>query len=341
MNIMHTIPKAKFTLLITAALTVSLLQTKQAIGQPATSVRDPYVPGTTVSAPFFPAPIGAPPAYGSGPTPVGVTPGMGGLPPSLVPSIVGYPSNDIDLQNTGLSLPISPAFAAPPGAVLPLLAPLMPNSPSTPGPNLGMLRGEGNDPVTSNPAQLLSNTATGQYPGTGGYATTINKIPRTGTQHSYEYEYRETNPILGGGGTSQDEVTQFGPLAGWGVPYGVPTGPGYNVGPAGTNNDNYNYSLDLGGGMQSKIGGTIISSGQSVQDYGLNVLYGNGNPLVNSANNYSTEFGQGLPVAETAVGQTYNSSTDFGFPLTPRPAGDHNPLEPNAGLPQQVVETNF
>jgi len=341
MNTMYTISKTKLALLVTAAVTVSLLQTKQAIGQVVSGLRNPYVPGTSVSGPFIPAPMGAPPAYGSGPTPSGVTPGMGGLPPSLIPSIPAYPSNDINLQNTGLSLPISPSIALPPGTVLPILAPLMPNAPSTPGPNLGMLRGEGSDPVTSNPAQLTANTPVGVYPGTGGYYTTMNKIPRTGTQHTYEYEYRETNPILGGGGTSQDEVTQFGPLAGWGVPYGVPTGPGYNVGPPGMNNDNYNYSLDLGGGMQSKIGGTIISSGQTVQDYGLSTLYGNANPILNAANNYSTEFGQGLPVAETAVGQTYNTSTDFGFPLTPRPAGDHNPLEPNAGLPQQVVETNF
>ena len=191
-----------------------------------------------------------------------------------------------------------------------------------------------------NPAEYSKVQYTGGYPGTGGYYTTIPKIRRLGTQETAQYERRGAYSYLGGGGNSQDEVTLTGPLAGYGLPNGVPTGVGYNKGPAGSNNDLFNKSIDLGGGMRQKFGTQVISNGKTVQDLnGLNVFYGNSVPSLGATR--STEFGQGAPLAYTSVGRNYSLTTDFGFPLTPQCPANSPPAEPNHTIPQTGVLTNF
>ena len=319
--------------LFTALMALSFLHMPEAYSQGAVTLRNPLVPGASSQMPGVPAPRGFSPPPGSGPTPVGVSPGMIG-PPTLIPSIPAIPSNQLGSAFSGIGLPISPATALPPGVWGPLLTPFIPKSPSTPGPAPGMLKG------FSNPAALSTVQPIGGYAGTGGYYGTIPKIRRLNTQKTTQYERRGHMSFLGGGGNSQDEITQFGPLAGFGVINGVPTGPGYNKGPAGSNSDNFNKSIDLGGGMRTKLGGAVLSTGKSVQDLnGYNVLYGNATPSLGA--NLSTEYGQGAPLAYTSVGRGYNRTTDFGFPLRPQQGLNAHPNEPLHTLPQQAVLTNF
>ncbi len=325
---MNTINKISTTL-----TALSLFYAQQAYAQVAATLRDPLVPGASSQMPLVPAPKGLLPPPGSGLIPGRVTPGMIG-PPTLIPSIPAIPSNSIDSSFSGIGLPISPAIALPPGTWGPLLTPFLPPSSSTPGPAPGMLKGYGN------PAELTRVQPAGGLPGTGGYYSTIPNIRRLGTQETAQYERRGRYSILGGGGNGQDEVTLTGPLAGYGIPNGVPTGVGYHVGPAGSNIDNYNKSIDLGGGMRQKFGNVVLSNGKTVQDQnGLNVLYGNGVPSLGATR--STEFGQGAPLAFTSVGRNYSLSTDFGFPLTPQCPYNSPPAEPNHTIPQTGVETNF
>ena len=311
----------------------SLFYAQQAFAQVASTLHNPLVPGASSQMPLLPAPTGNLPPPGSGLIPGRVTPGMLGA-PSLIPSIPAIPSNSINSSFTGIGLPISPSIALPPGTWGPLLTPFIPPPSSTPGPAPGMLKGYGN------PAELNQVQPAGGLPGTGGYYTTIPKIRRLGTQETAQYERRGRYSVLGGGGNGQDEVTLTGPLAGYGLPNGVPTGVGYNRGPAGSNIDNFNKSIDLGGGMRQKFGTQVISNGKSVQDLnGLNVLYGNG--VYSLGATRSTEFGQGAALANTSIGRNYSLSTDFGFPLTPQCPNNSPPAEPNHTIPQTAVLTNY
>ncbi len=334
--------KGKATALITVLMAFSIMLAPKAYGQGTLAPRDPYVPGTSTSLPGVPSRLGNVPAPGSGPTSLPPPIGMTG-PPTLIPSIPAIPATQIGSSFSGVGLPtMLPMSLAPsglPGGWGQALFPLIPKGPSTPGPARPILQGFGN------PAVPTSVQPVGGLPGTGGYYTTIPQIRRLGTNKSTQYELRSRTAFLGGGGNSQDEVTQFGPLAGLGQVYGIPTGTGYNKGPAGSNNDNFNKSIDLGGGMRNKLGTAVISTGKSVQDLnGYNVMYGpngvgNGNPLTSSY--LTTDFGQGARTAFTSVGTPPNRTTDFGFPLRPQTGLNAHPNEPGRLLPQQAVETNF
>jgi len=315
---------------LVAASILCCFVARAADAQETTTLHDPLIPGQQHTSPFTPPTDGAAPAFGSGPTPLPVNPGMGG-PSTLLPWVTNYPSNDIDLQNSGIGIPVTPSIATPAGVLGPLLTPFTPNSPSTPGAAPTMLQAP---PGFIVPSQELGVQPIGGLPGTGGYATTISKI-RRGGQQTHQFEERARYSTLGGGGNSQDEITQFGPLAGFGVPYGVPTGNAYNNGPAGSNNDNRNSSIDFGGGQRFKIGGTVIPTGQTIQDYGLSAERNNTIGALQAQQ--ATEFGQGLhsePIFS-------NKTTDFGFPYkisNPANVGYQKTgqlLNPNA------VETNF
>src|SRR6185437_4294761 len=158
------------------------------------------------------------------------------------------------------------------------LTPIIPAPPSTPGADPGNLTA----PADSfNPAADENINPDGGIPGTGGFCTTIPTL-RRGGQDTTQWELRGRNSVLGGlgGDGSQDEVTRLGPMSGWGVPFGVPTGDGLR-----------NSSIDLGGGVRMAIGGAKISTGSSVQDYGLSSMRFNAIPSLDARQ--STEFGQG------------------------------------------------
>lgn len=310
---------------------------QSAFAQGTTTIFDPYVPGTQITPPLLPAAQGAPPPVGCGPTPWPVTPGQMG-PAALMPWVPSIPSNSIDQSFSGLSLPLGAASLTPPGVLGPALSGFIPPPSSAPGPIPSYLQSPG---AAFNPADMVQVPAGGILPGTGGYNTTINNV-RRGGQRTQDFGFPGEPSIFGGGGIAQDEVTQLGPLAGFGVPYGIPTGVGYNNGPAGTNNDLYQSSVDLGGGQRMKIGGTTISTGQTIQDYGNNVFVQNGGPLSASQ---STDYGQGLH----GSGIFTNKTTDFGCKFQAwNPAnvgaGDLNMPAGNGFTrlsPPTAIETNF
>jgi hypothetical protein len=127
----------------------------------------------------------------------------------------------------------------------------------------------------------------------------------------------------------------LGSLAGYGVPYGIPTGNGYNNIGQGLNTSNRNSSIDLGGGFTSKVGGVKIPLGSSVQDYGASALRGNG--IGSLSAHRSTEFGQGIrrePIAS-------NRTTDFGFPYRQFNAANVGVQNSSALFPPSAIETNF
>ncbi|HEY9714956.1 MAG TPA: hypothetical protein V6C72_15920, partial [Chroococcales cyanobacterium] len=219
----------------------------------------------------------------------------------------------------------------PPGVLGPMLTGIVPNSPSTPGSDPGeMLAPAG----YNNPAERLNINAAGGLPGTGGYNTTIPKV-RRGGQQTHQWEERGFHSVLGGGGNAQDEVTLTGPLAGFGLPFGVPTGNGYNKGPAGSNNDLRNSAIDLGGGQRLKVGGQIISTGSSIQDFGLSATR---NAAVAALNAHqSTEFGQGYRREPIFT----NKSTDFGFPYTQFNPSNEDAQKTGQLLLPTAIETNF
>jgi len=324
-----------------AAFTLALFIGQAAFAQGTTTLRDPLVPGASSGFPGVPAPLGAPPPFGSGAIPLPVTPGQT-TGPTFEPWNLNYPSNDIDLQNSGIGVPIAPPVALPPGVVGPMLTPVTPPAPSTPGPAPSYLQAP---PGFFNPAQQAVIPVGGQYPGVGGYNTSINKLPRGG-QVSHQFDNQGLPSILGGAGhpilpgapnMGMDILQQFGPLAGLGVINGVPTGNGYNKGLPGTNNDNQLSTIDFGGGLVTKVGGTKIPLGKTVQDFGLSALYNNGIGALNARP--STEFGQGIP----REGIPFNRSTDFGLQSVqgPAPLGNVPPQRPSYGLPKRAVETNF
>ncbi len=287
--------------------------------QMSATLRNPLVPCAPANAPFVPAPEGQPPPIGDGPTPVPVTPGMGGS-PELKPWVTSIPSNTIDQYSSGIPLPVSPGVVSPPGVLGPALSPFIPPPPSTPGPDPGQLTA----PMGSfNPAQLVNVMPGGGLPGTGGYYTTIPTV-RRGGQETHQWGYRGRNSVMGGGGDSQDEVTRLGPWAGWGVPYGVPTGDGLR-----------NNSIDLGGGMRYSVGGVKIPTGTSLQDYGLSST--RDCPVEGINAQQSFEFGQGwrrIPLYSS-------NTTDFGLPYMQFNPANTNPQKMDQLMVPSAIETNF
>lgn len=313
-----------------ATVVVGSALSQAAYAQGISTLRTPLIPGAQETAPIAPAAEGDPPPPGAGPTPVGVNPGMGGS-PGFEPWVPAIPANTIDQSFTGIGLPVSPGVALPPGVLGPALTGIVPNSPSTPGAEPAYVYAPDGSPVASDVVQVQQG---GGLPGTGGYNTTITKV-RRGGQTTSQWEQRGLTSVLGGGGMSQDEVTLTGPLAGFGVPFGVPTGFGYNKGPAGSNNDLRLSAIDLGGGMRTAMGGTKISTGSTLQDYGLSATRNNGVTGLTAAQAF--EFGQGRhrePIFS-------NTTTDFGLPFK-------QSTPPNVGyqktgqlLNPKAIETNF
>ena len=290
-------------------------------GSPNATLRDPLINGASSSPAFSSAPEGQPPATGQGNTPAPVIPGMGG-PTTLLPWIPAIPANQIDQGSSGISLPFTPAVEMPPGVLGPALTGIVPRPPSTPGADPGNLSA----PMGSfNPAADIGINPTGGIPGTGGYCTSIPTL-RRGGQESHQWELRGRNSSLGGfgGDGSQDQVTRLGPMAGWGVPFGVPTGDGLR-----------NNSIDLGGGQRFKAGGGKISTGSAVQDYGLSSM--RDNPIGALDGSQAREFGQGFRREPIYT----SKSTDFGFGYRQFSPSNENPQKRDQLLLPKAVITNF
>jgi hypothetical protein len=290
-------------------------------GGPVTTLRDPLIPGEPTAAPFQSAPEGPPPPIGNGPTPAPVNPGMGGA-PELMPWVPAVPANEIDLGSSGIPLGISPAIVSPPGILGPSLTGIVPAPPSTPGTDPGSLTAP---PGFINDAQQVNIIPTGGFAGTGGYYTTI-PTQRRGGQETHQWGYRGRNAAIGGigGDGSQDNVARLGPWAGWGTVTGVPTGDGLRQ-----------SSIDLGGGQRFKAGGTKISTGSSIQDFGLSATRDNPIAALNAQQSY--EFGQGFRREPIYSSKT----TDFGFPFAQfSPANEDAQKTGQLLLPTGVI-TNF
>ncbi len=309
------------TLALSFAIGQSALAQCNLAGSPNSTLRTPLINGASSAPPFVPAPEGQPPAVGDGPTPAPVIPGQGGS-PTLLPWIPAIPSNQIDHGNSGIPLPVTPAVEMPPGVLGPLLTPFIPAPPSTPGADPGSLQA----PQGSfNPAQNVNINPQGGIPGRGGYCTTIPTM-RRGGQESHQWELRGRNSSLAGvgGDGTQDEVTLLGPMAGWGVPFGVATGDGLR-----------NNSIDLGGGQRFATGGNTISTGSTVQEYGLSSMRDNAIGALDGRQ--STEFGQGM----RRIPQYSHRTSDFGFPYAQfSPANENAQKRDQLLLPRAVI-TNF
>lgn len=116
----------------------------------AQSLRTPLIPGAPSAAAGESAPQGDPPPMGSGSTPMGVTPGMMGMPNLPPPSDVPLP-------------PMSPLDRGSGGGVNSMVAPYLTPPPSTPGADPGMLPASMNG---ASPAAVeLNINAGGGYPG--------------------------------------------------------------------------------------------------------------------------------------------------------------------------------
>jgi hypothetical protein len=261
----------------------------------------------------------------------------------LLPWIPAVPANDIDMGNSGIPLPVTPAVESPPGVLGPSLTGIIPPPPSTPGADPGMLQVPPDSP-SFNPAVQTGLDPAGGLPGTGGWEQS-SSVPnaRKGGQQTHQWELRGRHQAFGAGsgakGSIQDEVARTGPLAGFGLPFGVPTGNGFanasnSANPGGS--DLRNSSIDLGGGQRLKIGGTKISTGSSIQDFGLSDLRNNGVAALTAQQ--ATEFGQGF----RRITQVYsNKTTDFGFPYQQFNAANEDIQKTGQLLPPKAVETNF
>lgn len=306
---------------VIAAIPAAFAQECNLAGAPSITPRTPLIGGAGAAPPFVPAPQGMPPAIGDGPTGAPVVPGHTGA-PTLLPWVPSIPSNQIDQGSSGIPLPITPAVAAPPGVLGPMLTPFLPAPPSTPGADPGSLTA----PIGSfNPSQEVNIMPQGGIPGRGGYCTTIPTV-RRGGQETRQYSYRGRNSSLGGlpDDGSQDQVELLGPMAGYGVPFGVATGNGLR-----------NNSLDLGGGQRFSAGGQTISTGSSLQDYGNSAMRYNGVNALCGRQSY--EFGQGM----RRIPQYSNKTTDFGFPYAQQiPGNVSNQKRSQLLLPTAVI-TNF
>lgn len=312
-----------------ATMLVGSYVSQAAFAQGITTLRDPLIPGAQDTAPGVPAIDGPPPPPGDGPTPVPEIPGMGGN-PGYEPWVPNMPANDIDLGNSGVGLPVSPPITMPPGVLGPALTGIVPPPPSTPGAAPPYLSAP--DGYTE-PSEIVQVNQGGGLPGTGGYNTTIPET-RRGGQQTHEWEFRELTSVLGGGGNSQDEVTEMGPIAGYGLPFGVPTGNGYNKGTQ-AGSENRLSDIDLGGGMTMKVGGVKISTGSSIQDMGISYL--RDNPVAALHAYQNTDFGQGF----RNNGIFSNNSTDFGLGFKQFPAADEEQQQVGQLLNPKAVETNF
>jgi len=92
----------------------------------------------------------------------------------------------------------------------------------------------------------------------------------------------------------------------------------------------------LGGGKRFQVGGgTVIPTGSSIADYGLNPMRNSGIPGIQ--NNQSTEFGQG----RRGIPQFSNRTTDFGFPYTQFAPANVTPQKRGQLLQPKAVITNF
>ncbi len=309
------------------AVVVSSFIGQSVFAQSITDPTTPLIPGALGSGPFIPPPQGAPPAPGDGSTPLPVTPGMGG-PSTLLPWVPAMPANSIDSLNSGIPLPVGPPVATPPGVLGPMLTPFIPGPASTPGPNPGSLMTpllDNGGPGDFNAAQGTLVNPGGGLPGMGGYNTTINTIRRGGQQtHQWELRGRNAGMIPGSGDGSQGEVEELGPYAGWGVPFGVPTGDGLR-----------NSSIDLGGGMQMKVGGVTVPTGNTILDYGTNAM--RGNPIMGLGAQRSFDFGQGF----RNNGIYSNATTDYGFPYQQFNPANVGPQATGQLLQPTAIETNF
>lgn len=317
-----------FKAVIAAAALCSL--NMPVFAQGTTTLRTPLIPGAIPSPPFVCPPEGQPPAIGDGPLPAPVTPGHLN-PPELMPWVPAIPSNQIDQGSSGVPLPFGPPVEMPPGVLGPALTPFIPKSPSTPGFDPGSMTAPAG---FINPADQLNIIPTGGLPGTGGYNTTINKI-RRGGQETHQWGIRENQSVLGGGGPTQDIITEFGSLAGWGMPFGVPTGNGYNKGPAGTNDSLRTSAIELGGGQRFKVGDCKIPTGSTLLDYGTSATRMNGIGALNAWQ--STEFGQGF----RRIPLYSSKSTDFGFPYTIFDPANINYQKTGQHQLPTAIETNF
>jgi hypothetical protein len=315
----QTMLNRKFIPAMIAAFTLGAIQASAALAQPwpgspmqgspmpggpVGTLRDPLIGGAPTSAPFIPPADGQPPPVGCGPTPWAVNPGMGGA-PTLLPWV-----------------PVNPAVVSPPGVLGPALTGIVPGPESTLGSDPGSLTA----PIGYiNDAQQLNVLPGGGLPGTGGYNTTINTI-RRGGQETHQWELRGRNSMIGGvgGDGSQDNITRLGPWAGWGTVTGVPTGDGLR-----------NSSIDLGGGQRFKVGGVVIPTGSTIQDFGLSDMRNNPIPSLNAQQSY--EFGQGFRREPVYSSKT----TDFGCGFRQFSAANENPQKRNQLLPPTAIETNF
>lgn len=298
------------------------VQPGPAPGAPVETIRTPLLDGAPSAAPFQPAPEGQPPAIGDGPTPAPVHPGQAGMPVTLLPWVPSIPANQID-RGSMVPLPITPAVQAPPGVLGPALTPFIPPPPSTPGPDPGSMQAP---PGFINPADEINIIPTGGIPGTGGFYTSIPTV-RRGGQESHQYSYRGRNSVIGGGGSdgSQDNIERLGPWAGWGAVTGVPTGNGWR-----------NNSIELGGGQRFDRGGNnIISTGSTVQDYGLSSM--RQNSILGLTAQQTTEFGQGM----RRLPMYSHKSTDFGFPYAQFDPANVNPQKQDHLMLPTAIITNF
>jgi len=285
------------------------------------TLRTPLIQGQPNGAPFQDPIEGAPPAIGSGPTPAGVNPGMGSS-PELMPWIPAIPSNQVDQSFSGIPLGISPAIVSPPGVLGPSLTGIVPAPPSTLGHDPGSLSAP---PGFINASQQTNVQPYGGFAGTGGYNTTV-PTQRRGGQETHQWGYRGRNSMIGGygGDGSQDNVARMGPWAGWGAVTGVPTGDGLR-----------SSSIDLGGGQRFKIGGDVIPTGSTIQDFGLSST--RNNPIGALDANQSYEFGQGFRREPIYSSKT----TDFGFPYHQFSPGNVTAQKTGQRLNPTGIITNF
>lgn len=123
---------------------------------------------------------------------------------------------------------------------------------------------------------------------------------------------------------SQDNVERLGPWAGWGAVTGVPTGNGLR-----------HNSIDLGGGMRFQAGGDVISTGSTIQDFGLSST--RTNPIGALDANQSYEFGQGMRRIPIYSSKT----TDFGLPFTQFSPANVTAQKNGQRLLPTAVITNF
>lgn len=297
--------KFKLTQITTIALAASLSLGSAALAQTVTPL-DPYAPGV------YPIPADLPPLtpnlppIGNGLPPLPEIPGSPGPAPGMT-YIYNQPANTLGNHFVGVPVPLSipnsadvpPGFFQTIGGFIPITPPA---TNVTQTPYLTAPAG------WVNPAQIdLVPPAGGKLPGTGGYDTSISKIRRSG-QTTRQFDQRAFASTFNGGDNqiAQDEVAETGTVAGFGLPYGIPTGNGYNNGPKGSNNDLRQSDIDLGGQTRVRVGNvTLNTKDQTLQQYGSNVFRSDILPL---HANRSYEFGERF----IGLGVTPNDTTDFG-----------------------------